>query len=85
MYEVGRGFKVLTEVKMVGVLRWDTPVHTAAAVVTLVPDAALLGVGCVQDMRDAQLTQPISVLSDGSERYVTHNQPLTFFYMLADE
>jgi len=68
--EVGRRCEVLAEVKVLGVLGRDAPVHTAAAVEVLVPDAALLGVGRVQDVRDAHFTQRAPVLSDSPGRDV---------------
>lgn len=55
VYEFSCRFEVLTEVKVLRILRWDAEVNTGVHVKILVPDAALLGVRCVQDMSDAEL------------------------------
>lgn len=56
MYEVSRRFEVLSEVKAVRIFCRYAAVNTGSPIKTLVTDAALLGVSCVQDMSDAQLT-----------------------------
>ena len=55
VYEVCRSLKVLADIKVGGVFSRDPTVQTGIAVVTLVADAALFTVGCVQDVSDAQL------------------------------
>lgn len=55
MYEISCRFEVLTEVKVVRILCWDPKVNAGVPVKTLVADAALLGVRCVQDMSDSKL------------------------------
>ena len=54
MYEVSCRFEVLTEVEAVWILCWDAKVNAGVPIKTLVTDAALLGVCCVQDMSDAE-------------------------------
>lgn len=56
MYEVSSNFEILTQVKMIRILCWDTKVNTCASIKALVTDAALLGVRCVQHMSDAEIT-----------------------------
>lgn len=54
MYEVSCSFEVETEVKVLGILCRDSAVDTCIPVKTLLTEAALLGVSCVQDVGDAQ-------------------------------
>lgn len=62
VYEVSCRFKVLTEVKVLWILRWDAKVNAGVPIKTLVTNAALLGVRCVQDMSDAKLMQCLFIL-----------------------
>ena len=54
MYEVSCRFEVLTHVEVGRILCWDAKVNTCVPIKTLVTDAALLGVRCIQDMSDAE-------------------------------
>lgn len=56
VYEVSSRFEVLAEVKTVRVLSWDSQVHASVSIKALLSNAALLGVRCVQDVSDAQVT-----------------------------
>lgn len=69
MYEISCRFEVLTEVKVVRILCWDPKVNAGVPVKTLVADAALLGVRCVQDMSDSKLMQCLSVLCYGPGKH----------------
>lgn len=55
MYKVNCRFKVLTEVKALGILCWDAKVYAGVSIKTLVSNAALFGVRCVEDMSDAKI------------------------------
>lgn len=55
VYEVGRRSEVLAEVEGVRVLCWDAKVDAGVPVKALIPNAALFGVCCVQDVSDAKL------------------------------
>lgn len=56
VYEVGGRFEVLAEVEIFRVLSRDAEVHASFSIKALFSNAALLGVRCVQDMGDAQVT-----------------------------
>ena len=73
VYEVCRSLKVLADIKVGGVFSRDPTVPTGIAVVTLVADAALFRVGCVQDVSDAQLLYCSSVLGNGTGGH-THTE-----------
>lgn len=64
VYEVGGRYKVLAEVKTFWVLSRDAEVQASVSIKALVSNAALLGVCCIQDVSDAQVTQRLSVLRD---------------------
>lgn len=85
VYEVSCRFEVLTEVKVLWILRWDAKVNAGVPIKTLVTNAALLGVRCVQDMSDAKLMQclfilcysPVDMEKDGKKRVKLKNRTAT--------
>lgn len=56
VYEVGGRFEILAQVKSVRVLSREAQVQATVPIEALVSDTALLGVCCVQDVSDAQVT-----------------------------
>lgn len=55
VYEVNCCFKVLTQVEAFWIFCWDAQVNASVSIKTLVSNATLLGMCCIQYMSDAEL------------------------------